>query len=260
MMIVTFEQLMQWLGIFWFPFVRCAGFFILSPIYGDGAVPSRVKILLASIISLLLMPIIDPDTLPAFNPFSFTTALLTFYQLLFGAALGFAILLFFTIYTMAGQAISMQMGLAMAIMNDPSNGISVAIIGRFYLILCTLLFLSFDAHLVILAIFKESFHYWQLNSTVPVAGLKELVKMFSWVVGSALMMAAPAIVIMLLSNIAFGIMNKAAPSLNVFALGFPMTMILGMFALAISLTGVGDSYLDVVLQMQDYMGYILSLD
>ncbi|UJF18012.1 flagellar biosynthetic protein FliR [Vibrio sp. SS-MA-C1-2] len=254
---ITFAQITQWLGYFWWPFVRCAGFFIFSPIYGDGAVPSRVKILLAMIFAFLLMPIIE--SAPPFNPFSFTTVLITFYQLLFGAMIGFSIMLFFTIYTMAGQAISMQMGLAMAIMNDPSNGISVAIIGRFFLILCTLLFLSFDAHLVILAIFKESFELWPLDNPIPYQSLLELAKMFSWVIASALMMALPAIVIMLMSNIAFGVMNKAAPSLNVFALGFPMTMVLGMFALAISLTGVGDSYLSKLLEMQDYMRHIMGL-
>ncbi len=259
-MSISYSEMMAWLGVFWFPFVRCAGFFIMTPIFGDGAVPSRVKILLAGVICLLIMPLIDSSKLPLFNPFTFNTVLLTFYQLLFGGLLGFVVLLFFTIYTMAGQAISMQMGLAMAIMNDPSNGISVAIIGRFYLIFCTLLFLSFDAHLVILSIFVDSFNHWHLGSTLPLTGMTEIVQMLGWVIGSALMIAAPAIAIMLLSNVAFGFMSKAAPSLNIFALGFPMTIILGMFALAVSMTGVGDNYFDLVLSMQDRMNSILRLD
>ncbi len=98
----------------------------------------------------------------------------------------------------------MQMGLAMAVMNDPANGISIAIIGRIMFITSMLLFLSLDAHLVVLLVFKESFTYWPLDSTFPFSSIDYVLKMVSWMFATGLLVAVPAIVVMLLSNITFG--------------------------------------------------------
>ncbi|MCK8075213.1 flagellar biosynthetic protein FliR [Vibrio sp. 1CM2L] len=254
---ITFTDITQWLGILWWPFVRFTGLFLIAPFFGDNAIPVRVKLLFAFVFSLLLAPLVKE--VPPFNPFSIDTLLFSFYQLIFGFLIGFAVMIFFTIFSIAGQAISMQMGLAMAIMNDPANGVSIAIIGRIMFITSMLLFLSLDGHLVMLLVFKESFEYWPLNSAFPFNSIEYVLKMVSWMFATGLLVAVPAIVVMLLSNITFGLMNKAAPSLNVFALGFPMTMLLGLFALMASLTGIGDHYFDLVLELNQHLHYMLRL-
>ncbi|MCW8344638.1 flagellar biosynthetic protein FliR [Vibrio sp. ZSDZ65] len=256
-MTVTFTDITQWLGILWWPFVRLTGLFIIAPFFGDKVIPVRVKVLFAFLFSLLLAPLIHH--VPAFNPFSIDTLIFTLYQLIFGFLIGFAVMIFFTIFSVAGQAISMQMGLAMAVMNDPANGVSIAIIGRIMFITAMLLFLSLDAHLVILYVFKQSFHFWPLDSVFPFNSIEYVLKMVSWMFATGLLVAVPAIVVMLLSNITFGLMNKAAPALNVFALGFPMTMLLGLFALMASLTGIGDHYFDLVIELNDHLLYMLRL-
>ena len=257
MMQITFTDITQWLGVLWWPFIRFTGLFLIAPFFGDKAIPVRVKLLFAFIFSLLLAPMVKE--VPPFNPFSIDTLLFSFYQLIFGFLIGFAVMIFFTIFSIAGQAISMQMGLAMAVMNDPANGVSIAIIGRIMFITSMLLFLSLDGHLVVLLVFKESFEYWPLNSPFPFNSIEYVLKMVSWMFATGLLVAVPAIVVMLLSNITFGLMNKAAPSLNVFALGFPMTMLLGLFALMASLTGIGDHYFDLVLELNQHLHYMLRL-
>lgn len=251
----TFSELTQWLGLLWWPFIRITGFFLIAPFFGDQSLPAEVRILLSLAFTLLCAPLIGE--VPAVNPFSVGAVLLTLTQLAYGAMLGFALLIFFTIYTMAGQAISMQLGLAMAVMNDPSSGVSVAIIGRFFQILCSLLFLAFDGHLVVLALFKESFVVFPIDMVMPYESFDHILKMVGWMFSAALMLAIPAICVMQISQVTFGFMNKAAPSFNVFALGFPMTMTIGLFALGLSFTGVGDSYLDNVLQMLDHFRLLM---
>ncbi len=252
---ITFTQITQWLGLFWWPFTRISGFFLIAPFFGDRSLPREVRVLLAVCFTLLCAPLIN--NVPAFNPFSFGAVLLSVSQLAFGAMLGFALLVFYTIYTMAGQTISMQMGLAMAVMNDPSSGVSVAIIGRFFQITCSLLFLAFDGHLIVLALLSESFVVYPIDVGIPYDSFSELLKMISWMFSAALLLAIPAICVMQVSQITFGIMNKAAPSFNVFTLGFPMTMTIGLFALALSFTSIGDSYLDNVMKMLDYFQILM---
>ncbi|WP_234494325.1 flagellar biosynthetic protein FliR [Vibrio maritimus] len=256
-MTITFTELTQWLGLIWWPFVRLTGLFLIAPFFGDKAIPMRVKILFAFVFSLLLAPMIN--TVPPFNPFSIDAIIFTLYQLVFGFLIGFSVMIFFTIFSIAGQAISMQMGLAMAIMNDPANGVSIAIIGRIMFITAMLLFLSIDGHLIVLLQLKQSFTHWPLDSLFPFSSIDYVLKMVSWMFATGLLVAMPAIVVMLLSNITFGLMNKAAPALNVFALGFPMTMLLGLFAMMASLTGIGDHYFELALELNRHLNYILRL-
>lgn len=254
-MVISFAEMTQWLGTFWWPFVRISGVFMFVPIFGDGTVPIKVRLMLALLMTMLVAPFIA--TPPAIDPFSLQAAVLTLTQLLWGLFFGFIFQLLFTVFTMIGQTISMQMGLAMAVMNDPANGMSVAIIGRLYLFLCTLLFLSFDGHLVVLALMVESFTIWPVANGLSMGSFALILQMMGWVFASAFAIAIPAIAAMLIANASFGFMNKAAPSLNVFALGFPMTMVLGLFALFISMTGIGTLYFDILLEALEFSrGYM----
>ncbi len=252
---LSFTQVTTLLGHFWWPFIRITGFFMIAPFFGDRSLPRQVRVLLAFGFTLICAPLISD--IPAVNPFSFGAALLSLSQLVFGALLGFALLVFYTIYTKAGQTISMQMGLAMAVMNDPSSGVSVAIIGRFFQIICSLLFLAFDGHLVVLALLNESFVVYPISIGLPYDSFGALLEMAGWMFSASLMLAIPAICVMQISQVTFGFMNKAAPAFNVFALGFPMTMTIGLFALALSFTSIGDTYLDNVMKFLDYLQLIM---
>ncbi|MFT6928292.1 MAG: flagellar biosynthetic protein FliR [Psychromonas sp.] len=245
-MIISFAEITQWLGLFWWPFMRISGVFMFAPIVGDGSVPVKVRLSLAVVMAMLVAPLITSP--PAIDPFSLQAIVLSFTQLLWGLFFGFLFQIFFTVFTTIGQTISVQMGLAMAVMNDPANGISVAIVGRLFLFACTLLFLAFDGHLAMLALMVESFTVWPIEQGFSLGSLHLIINMMVWMFASAFAVAIPAIAAMLITNASFGFMNKAAPSLNIFALGFPMTMVLGLFALLLSFSGIGGIYFDVLME------------
>ncbi len=243
-MSISFDELSVILGQFWWPFFRILSAFLSMPFFGDALIPIWVRSLLAFAIVFISAPLMP--TMPATDLFSLSSLFLAFEQALWGMLFGLILHFLFTIFTMLGQIVSMQMGLSMAIMNDPVNGLSVAVLGRIMLIYATLLFLSFEGHLVIIDILVQSFRIWPVGSGISLASVHSVIPLFAWMFSAALSLALPAVIAMLLTNICFGVMNRAAPALNVYALGFPMTMLLGLFSFFISMTGVPDRYIGLV--------------
>lgn len=238
------SQLTAWIGQWWWPFVRIGATFWVLPFYGDGRITPSLRLGLTLAVSMLVAPLMKG--MPAFNPVSITTLLLTVEQLVFGLLFGMCVQLLFNVMTTAGQILSMQMGLSMAIMNDPVNGDSAPLISQLMLIFCTLLFLGLNGHLVVLDILVNSLHAWPPGSSVAQLNLGGVVGLLGWSIGAALILTLPAVVAMLIVNLTFGVMSRSAPSLNIFSLGFPMTLLLGLVTMALSISGVPSRYADLV--------------
>jgi len=239
--IVDPSDFLQWIAQFTLPFFRVAAFFATVPIFGNQLVPLRVRLMLALSASVLIFPILPDISTAAI--FSLQTILLVFQQVLIGALLGFLLQVFFHVFVLAGQMIAMQMGLGFASMVDPTNGVSVAVVSQFYVVLVTLLFLVMNGHLVAVEVMVESFRY------LPIAGpffsgsaVYGLAVAGSWMFASALLLALPAVTAILIVNFAFGVMTRAAPQLNIFSLGFPFTLVFGIFILWAALAGFLPQY------------------
>jgi len=155
-----------------------------------------------------------------------------------------------------GEMLSMQMGLSMAVMNDPSSGGSSHINSHLLTIFATLLFLSFNGHLIVLDILVESFTSWPIGSSIYLLNIDIILKLVAWMFTAALMLAMPAIVAMLLVNITFGVMNRSAPSLNVYSLGFPMGMMLGIICLGLVFRAVPNRFFDFTVFILEQMRLI----
>ncbi|MBY8127208.1 flagellar biosynthetic protein FliR [Vibrio fluvialis] len=237
---LSFAEISSWLGQLWWPFFRIGAVFVSMPFFGDLLIPVWVRSLLALSITVITAPLMP--AMPAVDLMSMTSLFLAFEQAVWGLMFGLILHMLFTVFTMLGQIVSLQMGLGMAMMNDPVNGLSVAILGRIFLVFTTLLFLALEGHLVVIDVLIQSFTVWPVGSGITMLSLQGIVNIFSWMFSAALALALPAIVSMLLANISFGVMNRAAPSLNVYALGFPMTMLLGLFSVLISVSGVPGRY------------------
>ncbi|WPC06612.1 flagellar biosynthetic protein FliR [Pseudomonas sp. MBLB4123] len=228
-------QIGGWVGSFLLPLFRIAALLMSMPIIGTQLVPMRVRLYLALAICLVLMPTLP--AMPQVDALSLRSLVLIAQEVLIGVMLGFSLQLFFHAFLVAGQIVSMQMGLGFASMVDPTNGVSVPVVGQFFLMLVTLLFLAMNGHLVVFEVLAESFvtlpvgeglltdHYWTLATKL------------GWVMGAALMLVLPAITALLVVNLAFGVMTRAAPQLNIFSIGFPLTLVLG---LAIVWIGMAD--------------------
>jgi flagellar biosynthetic protein FliR len=150
--------------------------------------------------------------------------------------------LFFQAFVIAGQIVAVQMGMGFASMVDPTNGVSVAVIGQFFTMLVTLLFLAMNGHLVVFEVLVESFTTLPVGSGLDLTHIWELVGRLGWVLGAGLLLVLPAITALLVVNVAFGVMTRAAPQLNIFSIGFPLTLVLGMVILWITLGDILNQY------------------
>ena len=148
---------------------------------------------------------------------------------------------------MVAQFIGMQAGLGFGALMDPVNGVSVAAMGQFMLLLATVSFVSFDGHLTVLLILVDSFQVVPVSSTVDLASvLARLVDFAQWMWGAAFGMALPVVGSLLLVNLAFGVMTRATPQLNVFSLGFPLTLRCSLLALWVLLTSWNDLFMSLL--------------
>lgn len=232
--------LIAWVERLLWPMFRIGAFLYASPIFGAKLVPLRVRSLFAFVVALVILPGLPP--MPDLDPLSLGAMIVIAQELVVGLAFGFLMQLFVNIFSVAGQMIALQMGLGMASMNDPANGVSVAIVGQIYLIFGTLLFLALNGHVVALEVMLTSFSVIPVGVGLPVENFYSIAGLLAWVFGSALIMSLPAITALLLCNLVFGVMTRAAPQLNIFALGFPMTMLFGLLTLAITSAQFGEHY------------------
>ena len=233
-MSINAEQILELMALYILPFARLSGFLMSLSVVGSRNFPARFRLLLALSITVVVVPVIPEST--AVNPFSVKSFILIAEQTLIGVALGFVSRLMLETFVVGSQIIAMQSGLGFASLVDPSNGNSVPALGQFFLMLTTLLFISVDGHLVMIRLVVESFTSFPIGSSASISELFiQLVNWASWVFAAALLMALVSIASLLIVNISFGIMTRAAPQINVFAVGFPLTMVAGLILVWLSL-------------------------
>ncbi len=219
-------------------------------------VPVRVRLGLALAVTFLLVPVL-PE-MPLYDPLSLNTWLVILHQILIGALMGFALQFLFQSFIAGAQLIAMQSGLGFASMTDPSTGVQVVVVAQMYSMMAILLFLAMNGHLVMMEVMARSF----FALPVGMGGFDEGVLMrvvlsVSWLFAAALLMALPAITALLIINLAFGVMTKAAPQLNVFAIGFPFTMLMGLIMHWIYLPTFYDHYIRTTHYVLDFLQSML---
>lgn len=233
-MLVTSTQLSAWLGDFIWPMIRVAMVFAVAPIFGGQLVPHRVRLILIVLVTWMLVPLIPAS--PLIDPLSAAGVLITLQQMLIGLLLGFMLQLVFAALMVGGHLIATGMGLGFASMVDPQNGVNVPVIGQFYVTLATLLFVVLNGHLMLIRVLADSFQ------SMPVAvdgisrqSLWDVVAWASRMFAGGVLIALPAVTALLMTNIAFGVITRAAPQLHIFNVGFPITLGLGFVVIFISL-------------------------
>lgn len=223
-------QIGQFVGQYFWPLTRISAFLLAAPIFGTRVISARIRLVLSLIVTVLIAPLLPP--LPEFTTLSLGMALITAQQILIGVALAFIFQVVFQVFVLSGQYIAMKMGLGFASMNDPSSGVSVTIISQFYLLTTTLLFLSVNGHLVIFKIMIDSFTILPIGEIgLSADDFYAIANLGSWLFSSALMISLPVLTALLMVNIAFGVMSRSAPQINIFAVGFPLTLIFGLLVM-----------------------------
>jgi flagellar biosynthetic protein FliR len=232
MISVTSAQLDAWLVAFIWPFTRILGLLAVAPVTGGAQFPARGKVGLAVLISLVVAPTITG--LPKIDPASWAGLFMLAHELAIGVAIGFAMRLVFVAVEMAAELMGLQMGLGFAQFYDVSAQAAVPVLGRFFGLAATLTFLAINGHLLLFSVLADSFTTIPVGSGTSAVFWKTLASWGGYMIYAALSLALPVIAALLITNLGLGILSRAAPQLNIFAVGFPITLIIGLVAAFLS--------------------------
>ncbi len=239
------------------PFMRVTGLLMSIPVFTTRGVPMQARLIFAVALTVLIAPGIPP--VPSIDPLTGQGLLIVVNQLLIGVAMGFSLRIVFAALITAGQITALGMGLGFASMVDPSNGVQVPVVSMFYSLMGILLFLALDGHLVTIQVLAESFHALPINGEgMAVSGFWDLVVWGSWIFSGAVMIALPVITAILVVNIAFGVMTRAAPQLNIFAVGFPVIMTLGFGLMLVTLPSIDTQFTQLTESALDLMRQLVT--
>lgn len=236
---------MAWLAGFMWPFLRISAFVATMPIFGSKVVPVRIRVAVAVILTISVTSLIP--AVPKIDLFSATSFMISINQVLIGVTMAFIFHLVFSLFVMGGQIIAMQMGLGFASMIDPQNGVQVPVISQFFVLMITLLFFTLDGHLAMVSLVLDSFKALPIN--------EEFVLQENWwnivlwakeMFANAVKLSLPVVVIILLVNMAFGIVTRAAPQFNIFAVGFPFMILVGFVAVYFSLRNISPIFIEAI--------------
>lgn len=218
------------------PFLRIGSMLVAVPILSIDAVTVRIRVFLTLLLTILVYPLVD---WPVIDPISAEGLREIFNQILIGLVMGFFLQIVTAAVVLAGQAISNSMGLAMATMVDPSMG-NVPLVSQFMVILATLIFLGVGGHMLLIGILLRSFETYPVGlAFIGQSTYGTLIEWSAMIFVGGVLLALPIMVALLLVNIGVGVITRAAPSLNIFAVGFPVFFMTGYAVLILSLAGIG---------------------
>lgn len=237
-MVITGAEVTALVGSYMWPLFRIGGLIMTAPLFGSRPVPVRIRLGATLAITMVVVPVISP-AVPAVDALSPAGVLIVIQQILIGVMMGFAFQLVISAVITGGQVIALQMGLGFSLMVDPQNGAQAPVLSQLYVLMVLLVFIGLDGHLVMIEILTDSFRYMPIaeRGLVP-DSLWQLLTWGSMIFSGAVGIALPAIASLLVVNMAFGVMTRAAPQLNIFAIGFPITMMLGFAVVLLTLPSV----------------------
>ena len=250
---LTFSEaeLVAWITPLLWPFLRALALFTTLPVLGQRIVPVRVRIALAFFIAVAAQATLP--SMPAVALDSMAALLITAQQVLIGLAIGFAVRIVFAAVEMAGEVIGLQMGLNFAAFFDPATASQTNGAGRFFGAMVGLLFVVVDGHLAVIAALVQSFNAFPVSTDV--LGWLRVLQPQTWgaeVFQLGLWIALPIVGMLLLVNIVLGVISRVAPQINVFAVGFPITLAVGLIGLLVTLPMMQSPFTMALERMLDH--------
>jgi flagellar biosynthetic protein FliR len=247
MITVSSADINMWIaGLLW-PLTRILALIAASPLFGNSSVPASVKVSLGVMLALIVAPAVP--AIPAADPMSLAGLLILMQEMLVGLAMGFTIRVIFAAVEMAGEISSLTMGLGFATFFDPNTRGRSSAISQFLSLVATMAFLAVNAHLVLLSALVESFSTLPISAT-PIygGGFKQMADWGGVIFSTGVQLSLPIVGALLITNVALGVLTRAAPQLNLFGIGFPITLGVGLLVIAMTLpylaTPVQNLFLD----------------
>ncbi|MFD2366394.1 flagellar biosynthetic protein FliR [Pseudoduganella sp. GCM10020061] len=234
MLTLTSGELNTWIAAFLWPLSRMLGLVASAPLFGNSAVPTTVKVMLGATLALVIAPAIP--AMPAVNPTSMAGLLIVAQEMLIGLAMGFAMRIVFAAIEMAGEVASLTMGLGFASFFDPLTQGRSSGISQFLTLVATMAFLAVNGHLILIEVLAESFYTLPVSATpLSIGGPYEMARWGGEIFRSGLQLSLPLVAALLMTNVALGILTRAAPQLNLFGIGFPISLGVGFIVLSLVL-------------------------
>ena len=256
-MIILWDDIIDWFYTFLWPFSRISAVLLVAPIFSSTLVTVRTRISLALLLTFLIYPLYDWPIIDVTSGLGFVLFL---QQVLIGVAIGLIMHFAFAAITSAGAFIATSMGLSMAVVADPVNGHQSPVLAQFLLVIATLVFLSIGGHLIIIEMMLDSFRLIPINEFyVNREMLWAILQWSSLIFSGAIMIALPAMVTMLLTNSAMGVISRAAPALNVFAVGFPASLFFGLIMIYLLVPFFGSGMENVWFRCFEYVRIFLGV-
>lgn len=242
--------LAQWLSPILWPFLRILAVFSVAPVFSSRAFPLRAKIGLAFFISLAVQASLPEAPLVSVNDKD--AAGVAMVQVLVGLSIGFAVRLIFASMELAGEVIGFQMGLNFAAFFDPTINSQSSAMGRFFSQMSLLLFVVTNAHLLVIGAFVSSFRTFPVDKPLLlVLSHMQLYQLGAEIFATGFWIALPVVAMLLFTNLALGVISRVAPQMNIFAVGFPITLAVGILGVALVLPMLEQPFASLVSKMLD---------
>ncbi|WP_026263324.1 flagellar biosynthetic protein FliR [Paenibacillus sanguinis] len=229
------ETLLQGISVFMLIFCRITAFFVVTPIFSSRSVPNTFKVGFSGMIALvILLTIGTQQAVP--NDLNYILYIIR--EVLIGLLMGYVANLIFNVIQMAGSFIDIQIGFGIANVIDPMTGASAPVLGNLKYIIATLVFLSMNGHHYLIDAVVRSYNWIPLSNDlfqrIYNGNLADfLVQTFSHAFLLAFQMAAPLVVALFVTDVALGFLARTAPQFNIFVIGIPVKIIVGLVVLLI---------------------------
>lgn len=233
---ITFSeaQLMAWLSPLLWPFLRVLAVFSVAPIFSNRAFAVRARIGLALLVTLAAQPMLPPMPVIALDSAAVPGVIVQ--QIGIGLAIGFVVRVVFAAFELAGEVVGFQMGLNFAAFFDPSLNAQTSTTARFFGYMAALLFVALNGHLLVLLAVVRSFEVFPVTQNFGEAlRLMKLYTLGGELFANALWIALPMVALLLFTNLALGIISRVAPQMNIYAVGFPVTLAVGLVGMVATL-------------------------
>jgi flagellar biosynthetic protein FliR len=238
MISVTSAQLDIWILAYMFPMARILGVMATAPIFNNDGMNMQTRLICGLAIAMALAPVLPP--MPRMPADSWQAGAILIQETLIGTLMGFSLRIVFAALDVAGELTGMQMGLSFAVLYDPQTAGQTPVVTNFFALITTLIFLASNGHLLIIQLLAESYDLLPVSSQPFAAdSLRTVVASGSTLFSLGLMMSMPIISALLIANIGLGVLTRVAPTLNLFAVGFVVTLMSGFVVLALSMPYLG---------------------
>jgi flagellar biosynthetic protein FliR len=254
-MLEVTHLLLPLIGALWWPFCRSMAMMATAPALGDAVVPVTVRVLLSVVLAFLMLPVSKGAAMP--DPFSLAGVVAMLEQAVIGGLIGLALQLTMTVMNMLGFLAASQVGFTMAQINDPINGQQSDVISALLGLVAMLVFFVIDGHLVLVGVLAQSFRAWPVGAALGANAAPMLMQAVAlnvgWVLSAAVLLALPIVFSNLVVQFGLGFLNRVAPSLNLYSLGFSLVTLFGLTMLVQIVRFVPEHYVQMTNQVLEML-------